>query len=511
MKQVNDINDYLKIIEQIKINNSLFFRGQLEKYNGFTPTIARNPRYILNENNILNDIFKNRTDDFNELDTPLKKLAKMQHYGFPTRLVDLTINPLVALYFAVEDVEDRSPGNVYIFDEECFSTVSTEAKLLSILPYLAEQDVSKIVLEYNKQYNETISAEEVLLIMQKPIFIKYSNELEESNPRLYHQSGTFLVCTNKFVDGRFTDELVSLQNFQPTEVVRIPFEYKMEIKQRLDKEYSINYINEYPELIPFAVYIKNKYKITPVSKDVLYSVVSVKDVSTFAAKRMSITAILQQQVDIEKIKKLAIEIINNYKNSMDVVWVYIARNTDDLISFNWILRCQWINPHLNKNAWPMTFKHFECECYWEFSKSYSIDSDIMQSTFKEDDNTLLLSHELIWNDFLKVYKLLKNTLIELGWDKFVEEADLMKQDITKLYKELQDFGHSHNKEFDDFLYEFSNCIAEVDNLRYVLGDDSIPIKGKQHFVEKAFNKSDKKISKICEGISYWERSLQMQD
>lgn len=99
-------------------------------------------------------------------------------------------------------------------------------------------------------------------------------------------------------------------------------------------------------------------------------------------------------------------------------------------------------------------------------------------------------------------------------EQFVDVIDCSgydKQDITKLYKELQVFGHSHNKEFDDFLYELSNCIAEVDNLRYIFGDDSIPIKGKQHFVEKAFNKSDKIISNICEGISYWERSLQMQD
>lgn len=511
MKQVNNINDYLKIIEQASVNGSLFFRGQLEKYNGFPPTVARNVGFLVNENNIIKETIENRADEFKELDTPLKKLAKMQHYGIPTRLVDLTTNPLVALYFAVEDVEDESPGDIFIFDEDGFSTNSREARLLSLLPHLAYRDLNNIVLEYKKQYNEMITQEEVLNIIDRPIFIEYSNELEITNPRLKRQEGTFLICTNKLVDDRITDELISLENYQPIEVIRIPFEYKNEIKQRLDSEFNINFINEYPELIPYSDYIKNKYKILPTSKEVQYSIVRVQDVSTAAARRASINIVLHQHVDIERIKKLVVEIINKYKVDMDVIWVYVARNTDDLILYNWILRCQWINPHLNKNAIPLTLQQFEDGCYWEFSKTYSVNTDIMQSSFEEDHKALLLSHKIIWNDFLEAYKVIKNTYNELGWEKFVEEVNLKKKDISKLYMKLQDFGHSHNKEFDDFLDEFSTCIAEIDNLHYILENASTPITGKQYLVNKVFLRSDEKISKICKGISHWEYSLQIDD
>ncbi len=199
--------------------------------------------------------------------------------------------------------------------------------------------------------------------------------------------------------------------------------------------------------------------------------------------------VLHEQIDIERNKKLVLGIVNKYKENMDVIWVYVARNTDDLIVSNWIIRCQWINPNLNKNARPITLGQFEDGCYWEFSKSYSINSDIMKSSFEEDDKALLLSHKIIWNDFLKVYTILKNTLNESEWDKFVQEVNLKKREICKLYMKLQNFGHSHNKEFDDFLYEFSNCISEIENLRYILNYESTPILGKQYLVNQAFHRT----------------------
>lgn len=46
--------------------------------------------------------------------TFIEKLAWMQHYGFPTRLLDVTRNKLVALYFATSGVRAEKMGMVYV-------------------------------------------------------------------------------------------------------------------------------------------------------------------------------------------------------------------------------------------------------------------------------------------------------------------------------------------------------------------------------------------------------------
>lgn len=63
---------------------------------------------------MIKEVIHNNTKEFEM--SRFDILAKLQHFGFPTRLLDVSSNPLVALYFACSDKNEmENDGAVYIF------------------------------------------------------------------------------------------------------------------------------------------------------------------------------------------------------------------------------------------------------------------------------------------------------------------------------------------------------------------------------------------------------------
>lgn len=142
MKRIKCIEEYISIIKGLYRMEGcgalckVYYRGQSSCKYKLIPSLSHNlegyteddENYILYEKEIIERAKLEYPDIFAD-NNSIDELALMQHYGLPTRLMDVTENPLVALYFACVD-NINIDGEVFVFGSGMYAETYTsyEAK-----------------------------------------------------------------------------------------------------------------------------------------------------------------------------------------------------------------------------------------------------------------------------------------------------------------------------------------------------------------------------------------------
>lgn len=252
--------------------NTLFFRGHADPNYTLRPSIMRSKKLQKNESKLYNDLLIECPDDFEKCHTHLEKLVKMQHYGLPTRLLDITRNLLVALYFTCESHQD-SFGELILISANPQEIKYPQSDTVSILaslpafPYDKQQEFRHLAEDTqmdNEAFNKSVARLIHEVRLEKPAFQSEINKEDlltsfivyalKNNNRIVKQDGAFILCG-------LSDDVGALETFRYKEKrkkVVVLIDKKKRILEEL-KSFSINRSTLFPEIECVAEYLKNIY------------------------------------------------------------------------------------------------------------------------------------------------------------------------------------------------------------------------------------------------------------
>ena len=178
------------------------------------------------ELNMLYEAHRIAPNVFASCKTDIDRLTVAQHYEIPTRLLDVTGNALVALYFAALSGTEDNDGAVYVFG-------ATQNDFVRALECCRTDEIR--VVNYHQ-------SDKVRMVIGKPVLVipSFLTDMQRA------QDGSFYLFENT-ADGKISE-------FKTRDYIRIviPRKYKGMVLKELENNCNIHKGNIFPETLAYS-------------------------------------------------------------------------------------------------------------------------------------------------------------------------------------------------------------------------------------------------------------------
>ncbi len=271
---IGSVRTFLTEIEKLESSGEIYYRGH--GYFGFNaqPSIYRNEGLIENEHRMYREIITKCPNDFFDAKSTFEHLVKMQHYFLPSRLLDITKNPLIALFFACNS-EPNDDGEILIYDFDIEDVKYYDIDTVSVISNIARRPSNFSIENIKNLTKEEFNKEEEVQLLlheireEKPYFkpVVQAKHLESvvcvkpklDNPRIIKQEGAFLlfgINSNKYQCAKITG---NKQVFIDSKRLVVTKENKAKILKQLES-LGIMKSTIYPEIEHVATQMKTRYE-----------------------------------------------------------------------------------------------------------------------------------------------------------------------------------------------------------------------------------------------------------
>ena len=244
---ITNVDDYLNELSEYKNLSGILYRGQSDVNYSISSKISRSKIDQVNEYKIVRNELLKKGNELFRYKLPIEHLIKMNEYGVATRLIEFTFCPLTALFFAVKDTKNNADGEVIIFksNEDEYNnnsfSINKHIKLISLLSRVESKNIEFIKASYKILYGGQITTKEVLEYADKNVFIYNIKEILNDNLDGDKSVDSVAICGNIIIDGKITDEIIDMDKNEADKIIKIPYKYKVGIKEELMRCFKINY------------------------------------------------------------------------------------------------------------------------------------------------------------------------------------------------------------------------------------------------------------------------------